>query len=822
MNESGTRWGRSLHAVVAAIAVLALLPLTTIRVAAQGTTTITVKSFAADGTTPLPFVRFQVTDNATDSVYGPLETPPGSAEVVFTIDLVDSDATFTIEEETPPPCGIAPDPLVVGPLNEGDNLDVEFATDFKDDCDLGALSAYKYTCPDDFDTSVADYDAWRDGCTEPVNGATFEFTRIDSGFAFQAVTGAYGIAGRAPYVGLKPGDYTIGEVDATGTPTVFCLSYTSPNPAEAPDYDSVDRMQLANGVAQVSLDGTRIACDFFYAQGAPDTGDDATGDDDTGDAGTGDGSIELHKAACPPGYEPNNNIFDDCHGNGLANIEFTIDGPGGYSDSADTVIENDPGPGIVRFTGLEAGTYSIHEDIPGHDNDIFVYCSLAEADDQVPFEYNDTGGIDIDLGDGVDVICDWYNIPIPGTETGSIRVTKYTCEAGYDPSNSTYADFLDDCPETTQGVTFTLTPDSGDDTSKKTNSNGVVRFDDLLPDNYQVSEDVPGEFSTPYAFCTVNGGEPFQADTSDGSAYFLLDNSGLAVNCDWFNVPEDVRADAAVTVTKYLCPPGQSSNYAANCDELLGGITFEATGPNNYDATDTTGDNGKAVFSELVAGNYVITEYPPDDPHVAVYVVSCTEGGDAKDFSYDDSTGLRIKLKVNAGEDIRCTWYNVPPKPGPKGSITINKYLCQGKKDNDYDWANDCESYGSGAAFDLLSDGGDVLASGTTNADGILVFTGLADGAYGLDETSADWCHAEADRVDAKGNVVVADENNTDVFIYNCTAKRVSTLPSTGAGIVAPGAVAGSGLWALAGGFIGLLLLLALRRRRLAPVAVRR
>src|SRR5437867_4268291 len=133
MNTAGNRHGgrgRLLHVAVAAIAILVMLPLTATNSAAQGTTTITLTSYAGDGTTLLPFARFQVTDDSTSTVYGPLEAPPVTAQVVFTITLVDPDATFTIEEETPPACGIAPDPLVVGPLVEGDNLDVEFATDF--------------------------------------------------------------------------------------------------------------------------------------------------------------------------------------------------------------------------------------------------------------------------------------------------------------------------------------------------------------------------------------------------------------------------------------------------------------------------------------------------------------------------------------------------------------------------------------------------------------------------------------------------------------------------------------------------------------------
>ncbi|HET9658733.1 MAG TPA: hypothetical protein VFP05_00275, partial [Thermomicrobiales bacterium] len=71
---------------------------------------------------------------------------------------------------------------------------------------------------------------------------------------------------------------------------------------------------------------------------------------------------------------------------------------------------------------------------------------------------------------------------------------------------------------------------------------------------------------------------------------------------------------------------------------------------------------------------------------------------------------------------------------------------------------------------------------------GVLKYTNLANGAYSLDETSGDWCHAEADRVDSAGNVLVADGGNTDVYIYNCSLKNVGTLPSTGTGPANPSA----------------------------------
>src|SRR5262249_49811827 len=160
-----------------------------------------------------------------------------------------------------------------------------------------------------------------------------------------------------------------------------------------------------------------------------------------------------------------------------------------------------------------------------------------------------------DLADGQQVICDWYNIPDQQTQRATIRVTKFTCDAGYDAGKAAYGDFLNDCPNTTKGVTFQLTgKGETEPRTDVTNGSGVASFSPLSANPYQLSEDVPGEASTPYAFCTTDGGDPIQADLSDGHAYLEIDSSTKQVDCDWFNVPEDLAANASVTITKYQCP----------------------------------------------------------------------------------------------------------------------------------------------------------------------------------------------------------------------------------------------------------------------------
>jgi uncharacterized protein (DUF2141 family) len=840
------RGSGALRLIVAAMAILALLPALPGQVKAAGTATITVHSYLEDGTTPLPFVRFQVTDSH-GTIYGPLESAPPDGTVTFTVDVVDDSTTFEIVEETPPACGTAPDPVQVGPLADGDTSSVDIKTSFLSDCDLGSISVYSYSCPDSIDASATDYAVFRDGCPDTVDGKSYQVSEKNGSQKWDIVTGAFGISGRAPLVGLNPGTYLVKDTDpASDTQAVvFCQVYPGiPTGSSTPD--SVSQAEVTDNEVSVDLNGERIACDFFAVPSSGDVSEptqeptteptveptqeptqEATAEPtpDGGDGGVVEGgdsasaTLEVHLSACPAGYS-GSDFFGDCHDNGIEGRAIGIEGPGGFSDSMNTTLPASPGPGVARFENLDGGEYKVSEDIPGDTATYYAYCSIADSDTVVDFNYDDSTSeaIVLTLGDGKDVVCDFYIVPEQQqTETGQITVTKFTCPTGYssDAINSLKAD----CTDKTAGVTFTLTPQGGSGVDKTTGDTGRVRYSNLDPGSYELSEDVPGEFSTPVVWCNVAGGEWYQKEISSTDSTTFSVDAGDDIRCSWFNLPEDLSGGGSLRIHKSICPAGLTSGYFDTCyDDTLADVTFTANGPSGYEASETTGDNGVVTFSDLNAGTYTVAETPPDGVNVAVYVVVCTRNGNTYDFNYDDSNGLKISIKIPSGTEIVCDWYNVPPakpQPGASGSVTVIKLLCQGRTDNKYDWENDCENFGAGAEFDLTRLSNNAVLSGATSGNGKLTFPNLADGAYALDETSGNWCHAEADHVDANGNVKVQDSGNTNVYVYNCS-KKVNTLPSTGVG--PSGGAGGIGgvmaLW----GLVSVLGIVALRRfRQLRP-----
>ena len=240
--------------------------------AAQGTTSVAIQAFDADGVTPLPFARFQVVDS-TGFDYGKRETGLDGT-TTFSIEANGDGRTYTVSMETPPACGIAPEPQIIGPFAGGETESLSFVTTFDPNCNLGTLAVYRYTCPETIDAASTNYSDWVANCPEAVNGVAFRLQSVATQQQWNPVTGEYGIAGRAPLVGLPPGQYTIQQVDSLDGKIArfFCLTYDTPNYNTSPQPTDVSLLDTPNNLALVSLNNNRVSCDMFVAPAPADGG----------------------------------------------------------------------------------------------------------------------------------------------------------------------------------------------------------------------------------------------------------------------------------------------------------------------------------------------------------------------------------------------------------------------------------------------------------------------------------------------------------------------------------------------------------------------
>lgn len=954
--------GRALALRLVSIVALVLLALAQIAgapspVAAQDTATIEITNIDTGTGLPAPFTRFQVTsENGT--VYGPLETDL-NGYVAFSVIVDPWGTSFTVEEETPPACAPPPAPQTTDPLAPGESVALEFSTQDRPGCGLGTIALYAMTCPEGFSGPADDYAPWRDSCTATADGVPFTITSAGTGESWHPSSGAYGIPGRAPLVGLPAGDYTFRQDD--GAPSaVFCLVFDTANYATSAEPSAILPVALTNGTGTLTMSGNRVTCDLFSVPGGGEieppmsevqpaagasldihlsacppgyTSDGSIYDDchgngiagqpvrlssDTGFAGaiativpnspgpgiasftglpdgvytiatqvpadtavftyctdasdlevpavydavnraltldlasgdavtcdwyllpaaevqpaTGNAFIEVHALRCPNGTNPESDLYAACHANGMAGIAFSASGPNGFFGQQLTTVPVSPGPGIATFTGMTGGAYTVTQENLDPSWTLVMYCSLADADDMVPYTRIDNATISFELPDDTGVVCDFSSIP-PADQATTLQVINYSCPMGTLIDASTPLATLESiCAGTLDGIDVTLTPvgQQGSTLESGSAGPGTVLFEGLPSGNFYLGNSIPGDFDTPWAFCGVEGTALQPLASLQGGPPLAIDASAGPYLCKWFNNPYNASGFSdTVAVTSYLCPPGITSGYADRCGATpLANTTFQLVRDGTSDRySGLTDGQGALAFERLLPGSYTVTALPPAGVNIAVYVVSCSADGADVDFDYNDATGMRIELDLPGGIDVDCAWYNIPPgqptvQPGQSsGSITVRKFLCQGKSVNAYNWDADCVPQTIAAGFSLKTADGRPIAVGSTDSTGVLKYTQLANGAYDLDETTGKWCHAEADRVDAAGNVLVANGGNTDVYIYNCSVGQVETLPSTGAGASrAPvdTAFERGDFWLLALAAGATLGLAVIARRRLQQVA---
>jgi LPXTG-site transpeptidase (sortase) family protein len=245
-------------------------------------------------------------------------------------------------------------------------------------------------------------------------------------------------------------------------------------------------------------------------------------------------------------------------------------------------------------------------------------------------------------------------------------------------------------------------------------------------------------------------------------------------------------SDGSIQINKYTCPTGydlhaSGANPYADCTDGANGIEFLLDGA----SSQVTGQVlfGAVRWEGLSTSTYTVTEDVPLDIGF-VFVMSCEGNSIPMIQGFPLSTGPSLDIPLQSGDHIVCSWYNVPAPEG--GTVTVIKYACVGEV---FVSVDDCQIFEDGQGFALSHFNGSTweeVAFGTTNAQGVLSFTGLAEGLYQVDEIDGTWCHAVADSTNADGYLVVGIGQETTLQVYNCGVKLLkvppTTYPNTGAG----------------------------------------
>jgi uncharacterized repeat protein (TIGR01451 family) len=341
-------------------------------------------------------------------------------------------------------------------------------------------------------------------------------------------------------------------------------------------------------------------------------------------------------------------------GNTFSGVTFTLTGPGGYSEHKHTGSD-----GKAKWENLVPGDYTLTEDVPDG------YYAPAGAVTHVTVE-----------GDKC------TTLKISNEKTGSIEIVKYNgaigtkddCDEGDGNGGTKFAD-----------VGFTLTGPGGYSEHKHTGSDGKAKWEDLVPGDYTLTEDVPGGYYAP----------------AGDHTHFKVESG----KCETAKI-SNLRT-AKVEITKY---DDANNNKQWDDGEAFLDRDFKLVGTGGT-FTGSTGADGKLTFDGLVPGTYTLTE----ENMPSGWIVTADK--DLVGFSLD------------SGDCYKVSVANFLP-------ATINVFKFN-DVDDDGEQALSGEDPMAGINFTLEGPGGPY--TGTTDADGKISFTGLVAGTYTLSETLSGW-----------------------------------------------------------------------------------
>jgi len=267
------------------------------------------------------------------------------------------------------------------------------------------------------------------------------------------------------------------------------------------------------------------------------------------------------------------------------------------------------------------------------------------------------------------------------------------------------------------------TTDDGDLGTTTTDADGEYLFEDLPPGDYVVT------FTTPSGLTPTAAGQGGD-DATDSDASVTTGETGvvtLAAGEDERTV--DAGFYALVDLGDRVWEDVDGDGVQDDGEPGVEGVVVTLFGPDGTTVVDTatTDADGSYLFTDLVPGGYVVGFTPPTG---LLITIADAGGDDALDSDADPATGLTGLLALVSGEDDL--------------SVDAGLYTAAGLGDRvwfdlDGDGVQDAGEAGvPGVTVELLSSGGTVLDTATTDADGAYLFTELAPGTYRVRFTAPD------------------------------------------------------------------------------------
>jgi protocatechuate 3,4-dioxygenase beta subunit len=265
------------------------------------------------------------------------------------------------------------------------------------------------------------------------------------------------------------------------------------------------------------------------------------------------------------------------------------------------------------------------------------------------------------------------------------------------------------------GILVTLTNMFGEVVTTSTDANGAYLFDQIVGGCYQVTVNTPpGMAPSP----SRAGGDP-TLDSNGSPAQNLCMGDGVNIDrtVDFGFVPNDGR------IGDFVWSDGNGNGIQDSGEPGMAGLTVTLTKGGSPVTTALTGANGAYLFSGLQPGCYEVSVGTP-----AGTTPSPTGAGTPATDSNGSPAQNVCLTTANGFEDLTIDFGFVPPPTGRIGDFVWS--------DTNGNGVQDSGELGIPGVMVTLTQGGLVVGTKTTDANGAYFFTDLSAGCYEVTVTA--------------------------------------------------------------------------------------
>ena len=278
----------------------------------------------------------------------------------------------------------------------------------------GSIAVYAYACPPGF--TGGDYDECR---ATPLAGASFTAFAAGQDNGVGATTDADGAAALS-LAALGGGTINVAVTAPEGYESAFV--------ACSQEYGAIEP-----GITFADLAADAfVTCEWYFVPLVGDPGGDPPTDED--------GTLTITAYACPERFDGDD--YAACREQPQAGVSFSVfadgsdNGVGATTDASGTAS-------VALFAADLPGGITIATDLPAGYASFEVACQ-SEPGVAAEYVYTDTGISLVDVQDGAEIACAWFNIPAKGDDPTP------TPSGGDDPTPTPSGD--DRTPTATPGV----------------------------------------------------------------------------------------------------------------------------------------------------------------------------------------------------------------------------------------------------------------------------------------------------------------------------------------------------------------------------------